>query len=291
MHPPKTVGLIANLTKKSAASTARRLMERLGDAGIRVLPQSELAASLGVEKAASEEAWMDADLILCLGGDGTLLSVARAISPREGPLLGLNLGGLGFLTAVPCEEVDELADAVIAGRYVLENRHFLRVVLEYPEGSSAAIEGMNEIVIDEGTHSRRALALRVSVDGTQLGPFTADGLIVATPTGSTAYALSAGGPIIRPSVSAMVLTAICPHSLAVRPLVFGEDEEVVVESLLPDVAPKVTVDGQETLDVPHGTRIHIGRSPRSLQLAFLEGRPYYEILRSKLNWGGIPKDR
>jgi len=145
--------------------------------------------------------------------------------------------------------------------------------------------------MDEGTFSRRAVVLKVQVDGSYVGTLTADGLIVATPTGSTAYSLSAGGPILKPTLPALVLTPICAHSLAIRPLVFGEDEEVVVENLLAGVTLKITGDGQEAFRVADGTTVRVRRSDRKVRLAFLRDRSYYEILRSKLNWGGIPKDR
>jgi NAD+ kinase len=210
---------------------------------------------------------------------------------REGPVLGINLGGLGFLTAVSSHEVETAIGAILEGSYTLEDRHLLRATFQRESERDVVLDGLNEIMIDEGTFTRRAVVLKVTVEGAYVGTFTADGLIVATPTGSTAYSLSAGGPILKPTLPALVVTPLCPHSLSIRPLVFGEDEIVEVENLLPGVTLKITADGQDASRVAPGSRITIGLSPRKVRLAFLEGRSYYEILRSKLNWGGIPKDR
>jgi NAD+ kinase len=135
------------------------------------------------------------------------------------------------------------------------------------------------------------VVLRLSIDGSDVGTFTADGLVVATPTGSTAYSLSAGGPIVHPGIPALLVTPVCAHSLAVRPLVFGEEEVIEVENLLPDASFKVTADGQEAHSVAPGRSVRVGVSTREARLAFVGDRPFYEILRTKLNWGGIPKNR
>ncbi len=206
-------------------------------------------------------------------------------------MLGINLGGLGFLTAVPSDEIEPCLDAVLAGAFRVEDRPMVMARVREDGGREAELHALNDIVIDEGTFNRRAIVLKMTIDGAYVGTFTADGLVVATPTGSTAYSLSAGGPIVHPLVPALVVTPMCAHSLAIRPLVFGLDEAVEVENLLHGVFLKITADGQDAHRVAPGSPIRIGVSPRKVRLAFLGRRPYYEILRTKLNWGGIPKNR
>lgn len=294
MGAPRRFGLVANLHKPVAVDVARKVSGRLRAEGRAVLPKADLAAALGESPVG--DSWLDVDFLICLGGDGTLLNAVRALEGRPTPVLGINLGGLGFLTAVPPDRVDACLDAILDEAYVLEDRNLLRAAFQRPgsaegTGDPVELEALNEIMIDEGSFERRAIVLKVHVADAYIGTFTADGLIVATPTGSTAYSLSAGGPILHPSLPALVLTPVCAHSLSIRPLVIRNDEEVRVENLLPDVSLKLIADGQKASPVANGSPIRIGLSARAARLAFLAGRPYYEILRTKLNWGGIPKDR
>ena len=290
MAKPQRVSIHANLNKSEAVPVARRILARLKEEGVEVLLRPELAARLDNQED-GHGVFEDSDLILCLGGDGTLLNAARSLEGRDIPILGVNLGGLGFLTAVPSAEIDSCLDAVIAGAYQIENRRLLKAVVTDRGKEHLVLHALNDIVLDEGTFSRRAVVLRMTIDGEYIGTFTADGLVVATPTGSTAYSLSAGGPIVQPDVPALVVTPICAHSLSIRPLVFSNDEKVDVENLLPEVTLKITADGQDAHPLAPGMRIRVEQSERSVRLAFLGRRHYYEILRTKLNWGGIPKDR
>ena len=287
MNVPRSVYIFANVKKRGAPDAARRVLTRLEDAGIRVWLENDLAQALG--RPGSD--FPESDLILCLGGDGTMLAAVRRLRGRSTPILGVNLGGLGFLTAISSEDLDRLVDAVLEGDYRVEERHLLKARITDEGNEDLELHALNDIVVDEGTFSRRAVVLRLSVEGAYLGTFTADGVIVATATGSTAYSLSAGGPIVYPGLPILLVTPICAHSLAVRPLVFHEEETLEVENLLSDVSLKVTSDGQDAHRVGPGRLIRIGRSERKVHLAFVGHRPFYEILRTKLNWGGIPKDR
>jgi NAD+ kinase len=287
MNIPRSVFIFANLRKRSAPDAARHALWRLEQAGIQVLLESDLARELG--RSGSD--FPESDLILCLGGDGAMLAAVRRLQGRSIPILGVNLGGLGFLTAISSEELDVCLDAVMRGDYRVEERHLLKARTTEESEQELELHALNDIVVDEGTFSRRAVVLRLTVDGAYLGTFTADGVIVATATGSTAYSLSAGGPIVHPGLPILLVTPICAHSLAVRPLVFHEEETLEVENLLSDVSLKVTSDGQDAHRVPPGHIIRISRSERKVRLAFVGHRPFYEILRTKLNWGGIPKDR
>ena len=287
MNKPRSIFVYANLRKESALGAARQVMQRLETKGIEVRLEQNLANELG--RAGQDVP--ESDLILCLGGDGTMLAAVRTLAGRPTPILGVNLGGLGFLTAISSEELELCLDAVVAGDYRIEERHLLKARTTEDGEEELELHALNDIVVDEGTFSRRAVVLRLTVDGAYLGTFTADGVIVATATGSTAYSLSAGGPIVQPGLPILLVTPICAHSLAVRPLVFHEEETLEVENLLPDVSLKVTSDGQDAHRVAPGRMIRISRSERKVHLAFVGDRPFYEILRTKLNWGGIPKNR
>ncbi len=290
MAKPQRVSVQANLDKTQALPVVEKTVKRLRAAGVDVLLKNDLAEALG--ETGREDGFLDeTDLLLCLGGDGTLLNAVRGLEGREVPILGVNLGGLGFLTAVPSDEIDSCLDAVLAGSYGLEDRPLIMARAWELDGGEIEMHALNDVVIDEGTFNRRAVVLKMDIDGAYVGTFTADGLVVATPTGSTAYSLSAGGPIVHPEVPALVVTPMCAHSLSIRPLVFGDHETVEVENLLSGVALKITADGQDARQVAPDTSIRIGISPRRARLAFLGRRPYYEILRTKLNWGGIPKNR
>lgn len=288
MNKPKLVLIRANLNKNDALSVSEHIRGRLSGEGIEVVFQRQVAEA---REEPFSETMEKADLILCLGGDGTMLSAVRWLGGRGVPVLGINLGGLGFLTAISSEELDTCLDAIISGSYQVEDRHLLMATGEEEGGGSLELHSLNDIVVDEGSFTRRAAVLKMSINGAYVGTFTADGLIAATATGSTAYSLSAGGPIVHPELPAVVITPIAAHSLAIRPLVFSEDEVVEVENLLQGVSLKITSDGQDAHRVAAGTAIRIQRSPRRARLAFVGRRPYYEILRTKLNWGGIPKDR
>jgi NAD+ kinase len=203
----------------------------------------------------------------------------------------VNLGGVGFLTAISSDELDRCIDAVLDGDYRIETRRLLEATARNAAGEDVALYALNDIVVDEGTLSRRAVVLRMTLNGSLVGTFTADGLIVSTATGSTAYSLSAGGPIVHPSLPVLLATPICPHSLSIRPLVFPGEEALGVENMLSTVTLKITADGQESHRVAPGQSVRVRLSARKVLLAFVGERPYYEILRTKLNWGGIPKDR
>jgi len=250
----------------------------------------DLAFALG--EAGAGEGWMqEADLHVCLGGDGTLLHAVRLLQGRGTPILGINLGGLGFLTAVSSDDVETCCRALLTGAYRVERRSMLRAITRGTDGKQVELHALNDVVVDEGTYTRRAVVLRMSIDAAEVGTFTADGVIVSTATGSTAYSLSAGGPIVHPSLPVLVATPICAHSLSIRPLVFGQESTVELENLLAGVSLKVTADGQDAQRVPPDASVAIGLSDRSVPLVFVDDRPYYEILRTKLNWGGIPKNR
>lgn len=222
------------------------------------------------------------DLGLVLGGDGTMLVAARKVGWRGTPLLGLNLGSLGFLTAHPADAAAETIDAYFAGTLRPERRAMLHVTLAREGHLLVDRDVLNDAVLNKGALAR-ILTFRLTVDGSDAAQVKADGLIVATPTGSTAYALSAGGPVLHPSLAAMVLTPICPHSLTLRPLVVPGD--VMVEVALEDAEDAhLTLDGQWEHPIQPGDCIQVGASPRCITLLQDPGLPFYRLLRQKLHW-------
>lgn len=226
----------------------------------------------------------EVDLVVVLGGDGTLLSVARSLG-RAVPILGVNLGNLGFLTEVGRGELYPSLVRVLAGRYRIEERSLLRVEQHRGGGSSQSWDVLNDAVIAKSALAR-IISLSLAVDGHLVGHFRADGLIVSTPTGSTAYNLSAGGPILTPDLPVAVITPICPHTLSLRPLVVPDTSclEITLETDREEVY--LTLDGQEGSSVGFRNTVEIRRSGLSVQLVKTSGRTFFDSLRNKLRWGG-----
>ncbi|MEO8681038.1 MAG: NAD(+)/NADH kinase [Vicinamibacterales bacterium] len=236
--------------------------------------------------AAREQMPLEADLVLVLGGDGTLLAMADIIaqSDRDLPILGVNFGSLGFLTEVTRPEIYASLEAVLEGRATHDTRMMLRATAQRAGGATTLV-ALNDIVFTR-TALSRMIELAVSVGGQFVSAVKADGLIVATPTGSTAYNLAAGGPIVHPSMNAIVLTPIAPHTLTNRPIVIPAEREVrvVMSSSNAGNEVYVTFDGQTGFGMQEGDEVIIARAPRPLRLVRASGRSYFEVLREKLKW-------
>lgn len=229
------------------------------------------------------------DVVMCFGGDGTLLRAARALAGTDVPILGVKLGRVGFLTSATPESFDQAVDAVASGKYVLENRSMLSASIVGPDGATR--EGgiaLNDVVVHKGGVAR-VVRLHVVVDGEEVGGYSADGIIVATPTGSTAYSLSAGGPVVVPGVDALVITPICPHTLAVRPIVVPATATVEVAILPPwgDETVLVSFDGQVGTPIEDDASVHITRSSKQARLIRLETEGFFARMRRKLQWGDL----
>ncbi|MEJ5348790.1 MAG: NAD(+)/NADH kinase [Desulfosoma sp.] len=227
---------------------------------------------------------MDADAVIVLGGDGTLLSVARQVADRDVPIVGVNLGGLGFLTEISRERCFQDLDHVLSGAYEIEERMRLRVVIE-SRGQELFVQTvLNDAVINKGALAR-IVELETFIDGRYLTHYRADGLIVATPTGSTAYNLSAGGPIVYPTAQAVILTPICPFTLTNRPIILPASS--LIEVRLDEKAQDVTLtcDGQVGYHLSPKDSISMAMSPHSLKLIKPASTDYFDILRTKLKWG------
>jgi NAD+ kinase len=228
------------------------------------------------------------DALMTLGGDGTLLRGARLLAGAETPILGVNLGRVGFLTTAARDSVAAAVEALAAGRYAIERRQVLRAAIRGADGSErSATHALNDVVVHKGGVAR-VVRLRVLIGKEEVGPYSADGIVVATPTGSTAYSLSAGGPIVVPGVEALVVTPICAHTLAVRPLVIPATSEVVIEPIAPwadDLL--VSFDGQVGTTLVTGDRVEVRRADHRVLLVRLEGDSFFELMREKLHWGDL----
>lgn len=228
------------------------------------------------------------DAVLTFGGDGTLLRGARLLGGHEVPILGINLGRVGFLTTATREQLPEALDALVSGRYVLERRLALQSTIISDEGGVRSEQrALNDVAIHKSGVAR-VVRILVSVDGEALGPYSADGVVVSSPTGSTAYSLSAGGPIVAPGVEAMIVTPVCAHTLAVRPVVVPADATICAEAVSPGADDLlVSVDGQLGTTLALGDKVYIRRSPTCVLLVRLGTEGYFTRMRQKLNWGDL----
>ena len=228
------------------------------------------------------------DALLTFGGDGTLLRGARLLGARETPILGVNLGRVGFLTTATRESLDPALDALVAGRYEIERRQALRAAIRDPEGETRATQiAVNDVAVHKGGVAR-VIRVNVFIQGENVGPYSADGIIVATPTGSTAYSLSAGGPIVVPGVEAMVVTPIAAHTLAVRALVVPATYRIVIEPMAgwaEDLL--VSFDGQTGTTLAPGESVDVCRADHRVCLIRLGGEGFFERMRQKLHWGDL----
>lgn len=276
--------MVVKRNRAEAASLAATLAGHLRARAVRVLVESELAGLPGAEVVDKTVMVRIADVIVVLGGDGTLLGVGRLAGPRELHVLGVNLGGLGFLTEVSTDDAIPALDRVFAGDYQLDRRTTLAVRVVRGDVTVASSQVLNDAVINKSALAR-IIDLHTSVDGEYLCVYKADGLIVATPTGSTAYSLSAGGPLVGPGVAVMLLAPICPHTLTLRPLVLADTSVVRVQLRAPDQEVFLTLDGQEGIPLRDGDVVEIARSPHVVALVRTVARSVLGVLRDKLHWG------
>ncbi|WNG55981.1 NAD(+) kinase [Archangium gephyra] len=278
----KTLLLVAKKDKPEAAELAARIRERYPTH--EVLGDRLLAHALGWPRVEDRELAARADLVVVLGGDGTLIHAARLLDGRPTPILGVNLGSLGFMTEIPVEELFLALDEVLAGRFKTDSRMKLCSRLVRDGKVLVQDEVLNDVVINKGALARIA-DHEVSVEGVPIATYKADGVILSTPTGSTAYSLSAGGPIVHPSVDCTVLTPICSHALTHRPIIVPADRTIRI-TLASDTADTfLTLDGQTGHGLQCGDSIEVVRSPNRVNLVRNTRVGYFTILRQKLHWG------
>lgn len=291
---PSHIGVVGRWEHPDVPGCIQRLADFAREHEVALSVEEHLA-----EKAPKGVKRMDlkadpVDLMVALGGDGTLLRAGRSIAGRNIPVLGVNLGHLGFLTALSQTELELHLDLLMRGEYVLDRRYTLEAHLIHADGSRGdPLLAWNDFVIHKRGGARvTRLNLRVRENGVQdwqhIGSFSADGLIVATPTGSTAYSLSAGGPIVVPSVDCLIITPICPHTLAMRPLVIPATQSVAVSPIERTKDLVVTADGQVVQDFPAGAEVHIERSEIEIPLVRFEQQNFFGTLEKKLNWLARP---
>ncbi|MCK8825438.1 NAD(+)/NADH kinase [Fuchsiella alkaliacetigena] len=277
------VGLIPNPTKDKAIQIAKEVITWLKDHNIDYLVKNESAELVGaLTKTASCREMIDkVDLVIVFGGDGTFLNTARDFFDVEMPILGVNLGNLGFLTDIQLEELETALEKLLLGDFEIEERMMIEAEVIRDGEIIKNFVAINDIVITKGAFSR-LIKLETYIDGEYLTTYPADGVIIACPTGSTAYSLSAGGPIVNPNLKSLILTPICPHTLHARSIVTSaaEDIEIVVVSEHEDVV--LTVDGQEGFELASADRIMVRGSELVTELIKLENYHFYKVLRTRL---------
>lgn len=282
--PFRKVGIVSqnpDSELEEAAATLVRLSERYG---LELYPEPALR---DLVVAAGPLQPHDLDLLLSFGGDGTLLRGARMIAAHHTPVLGVNLGHLGFLTSVALDQLSDAFDAIAAGDYWLDTRFTLEARVITADGTEGTrYLALNDAVLHKGGLARVIrLAIYVGEEREVVGTYAADGIILATPTGSTAYSLSAGGAIVAPSMECLLATPISPHTLAVRPLVLPADTRIEVEILQPGAEVVVTVDGQVGETITVGDRLVVNRGEATVPLVRFPGQSFFPTLREKLHWG------
>jgi NAD+ kinase len=283
---PNKIGLIAHTGKPGVAELTRTLGKELERAGLTVFMEAKTASLAGLPSGRTiPELGREADLLVVLGGDGTILHLVGQLGDNIKPVFGINIGALGFLTCSNSSAYAEAVECIAAGKMVFSERTLLDVAVKNSGSDHSKMTGLNDVVLSRGEVSR-LIRLRASVNSEVLTEFSADGLIIATPTGSTAYSLSAGGPILAPESGAFVITPICPHVLTNRSIIVDEDSVIEIEVTEREYPVFLTVDGREPLRIETGTRVEIKKSARVLPLASLPGVSFFGVVRQKLKWSG-----
>jgi len=281
-------GLIANLRRIGAKDAIETTIAWASRTGHDLILSDTLRAVVPSYPQFAKEAELrtQADVIVSMGGDGTLLATARAVGPTGIPILGVNLGSLGFLTQRTPAELPSSLDAVVAGEYQIEERMLLKVNSAGRYRISCPY-ALNDAVLDRGP-SARLLDINLKVNGEDVVTYKADGLIIATPTGSTAYALAAGGPILHPKTEAMIAAPIAPFSLTTRPMIFSGDDILELQLMTKYEEAHLTLDGQVGIAIKQGEPILVSKADYKIRLITFKENSYYQLLRNKLHWGVPP---
>ena len=282
----KRIGIVAKTDRDEARTVVPELLKWAVSRGLQPLCDKETAAicpDVAVATARKPDLPGQVDLLLVLGGDGTLLAMARLVGDLGVPILGVNLGGLGFLTALTVDELFPALEAYLGGGLVVEERMMLAASVSREGEQLVDYVALNDMVVTKSAMSR-IIRLEVGVDGQLATLYRADGLILSTPTGSTAYCLSAGGPIVFPTMDAMVLTPICSHTLTNRPIVLPADQRIEVR-LLTDQDVMLTADGQVGFALKPLDVVEVRRAPSRIRLLRVPQKHFFSVLRTKLKWG------
>ena len=282
----KTIGLIAHTEKAGVAKLARDVIGEFKERSLEVIVEND-TAKIAKQKAGGSivQIAQRSDLIVVLGGDGTILNVVAMAGKNLKPIFGINVGSLGFLTCVNSSAYREAVDAIVSGRISYSKRALLSVELRTNKRVLSTVHALNDAVVSRGDLSR-LIRLTARVNGEVLTEFNADGLIIATPTGSTAYSLSAGGPILSPESGVFVITPICPHVLTNRSVIVSDSSVIEIAPGSTEYPTFLSVDGREPVRLPPKAQIAIRRAKAMLQLGFLPDVSFFSVLRHKLKWTG-----
>lgn len=288
MEKIKTIGLFGKYQDQTVAEHILRLAEFLRSRKFSILFDQHAADLIGKQATparAREAIGKEIDLAIIVGGDGTLLNVARDLAGHRVPIIGVNLGRLGFLTDIAAEHMLVEIGKILDGDYQTESRLLLHAEIMRKGRIVHTAKAFNDVIVSKGDLAR-LIEFETYLDGEFVNSSRADGVIIASPTGSTAYALSSGGPILHPSLEAIALVPICPHTLSNRPIVVSSDS--IIEIVITGVAEQrahVTFDGQTTLSLEDNDRVYVRRAETDVQLMHPSGRSHFEVLRIKLHWG------
>jgi NAD+ kinase len=282
----KTIGLIAHTEKAGVAKLARDVIREFKQRSLEVIVENE-TAKIAKQKVGGSivQIAQRSDLIVVLGGDGTILNVVAMAGKNLKPIFGINVGSLGFLTCVNSSAYREAVDAIVSGRISYSKRALLAVELRTNKRVLSTVHALNDAVVSRGDLSR-LIKLNARVNGEALTEFNADGLIIATPTGSTAYSLSAGGPILSPESGVFVITPICPHVLTNRSVIVSDSSVIEISPGSTEYPTFLSVDGRDPVRLPPKAQIAIRRAKAMLQLGFLPDVSFFSVLRHKLKWTG-----
>ena len=283
--PFKSIALLGRSQDRRVAEPMAVLAGYLSEAGVDVVAAPDAPPDLPARQLAEDEIAEAVDLIIAVGGDGTMLYAANVANGKDVPLLGVNRGRLGFLTDISPDEMLPGIGQILEGNYTVESRLQLRARIEYANGELQTADALNDIVVQR-RDTGRMLDVQTAIAGRFVNIHSGDGLIIATPTGSTAYALSCGGPIIDPSMNSVVVVPVCPHILSDRPIVVPSALDIDVRLLArTDINAEVMLDGHSLGALTPGDRLKVSEAPSRVTLIHPPGYDFFEILRSKLHWG------
>ena len=274
------IALFPNEKKKHSFDLASQIRQFFNERGITVVAEDEKAKKIGASPLSQIDP-KNIHFMISMGGDGTMLRIAHRFSMIDAPILGINLGHLGFMADVPAKEIFPSLEDLLAGKFSIDER----MMLEGLGPDKASLQAVNDIVLHRG-QNYSLIELSIHLDGVYVNTFVADGIIIATPNGSTAYSLAAGGPILSPDLDAIVMTPICPHTISNRPIVLTADHQIQIEYLSPYSPIDVRADGIEAIDLPTHGQIIVKRSNKRFKLVHLERNEYFSTLRTKLGWSG-----
>jgi NAD+ kinase len=287
------IGIIGKRNIAEQMDVLKNIIRVLKKHSTHIYLDDHIAPLISDEKGLSKtEIFSKSDLVIVLGGDGTILKSASGVGKRITPVLGVNMGNLGFLSEIVPDQLEDAMRQIAKKDYSLDKRTLLRVTIYRGGKKTNTFLSMNDAVINQGLFAR-LIELKIEIDQRKVATFKADGMIIATPTGSTAHSLSAGGPIVHPSLNALILTPICPSTLAIRPIVIPNDRQVkitVATQRRGDYNIGLTMDGQVTIPLEYGDEIRMRKSSRQYYMIRLQTKNYYKLLREKLGWGTHGRD-